>query len=247
MRDFVSALRFLTLIPLGRSREFRPENMIPWFPVVGICVGLIPALFSLFALFFWPVQVVAVLDVVLLLGVTGALHLDGVGDAADGLFGTRPREQALEIMKDSRIGAMGLVATVCVLALKWGGILAVLQHGPGWNAFLVLLLVPGFARAGMMLGIKFLNYGRPGGGTGAHFFEVDLELRSFWGVFLLIGISLCLGLQGLWVIFCFLLISGTILSYYKQRMDCITGDMLGALCEASEALLFLAAGMQFGG
>ena len=246
MKGFGSALGFLTLLPWGRSREFDPGSMLPWFPVVGLCLGLILALFNLLAFGFWPAPVVAVLDVVLLLALTGALHLDGVGDTADGLFGTRPREQALEIMKDSRIGAMGLAAVVCVLGLKWAGLMAVLEQESGWTACVILLLVPGFARAGMMLGIKFLNYGRPGGGTGADFFAGDLELRSFWGLFVLLGLSLCLGLQGLWLIFCFLLISGTILSYYKQRMDCITGDMLGALCEACEALLFLAAGMSFG-
>lgn len=183
---------------------------------------------------------------VLLLLLSGALHLDGVGDAADGLFGTRPRDQALEIMKDSRIGAMGLVAVVCVLALKWGGIVAVLEQEAGWTAFVILLLVPAYARAGMLAGIKFLDYGRPGGGTGANFFNCDLDARSFWGLLLLGGLSLCLGLKGLWLIFCFVLITGAILSYYKQRMDCITGDMLGAMCEVNEALLFLAAGMSLG-
>lgn len=220
--------------------------MIPWFPVVGLSLGLILALFNLLALCFWPITVVAVLDVVLLLGLSGALHLDGVADAADGLFGTRPREQALEIMKDSRIGAMGLTAVVCILALKWAGLTAVLENGMTWRSFLVVLLVPGFSRTGMIFGIRFLDYGRPGGGTGAEFFQAELNARSLWGVLLLIILSLCLGLQGFWLLVCFLLITGVILSYYKQRMNCITGDMLGALCEASEALLFLGAGMRFG-
>ena len=244
MTGFVSALRFLTLLPLGRSsRDFDPGSMLPWFPVVGLCLGLILALCNLPALVFWPAPVVASLDVVLLLALTGALHLDGIADAADGLFGTRSREQALAIMKDSRVGAMGLAAVVCVLGLKWAGLVAVLEQESGWAACLILLVVPGFARAGMLLGIKFLEYGRPGGGTGSDFFSGDMDGRSFGGLLLLVLLSLCLGFQGLWLVFCFLLINGAMLSYYKHRMNCITGDMLGAMAEANEALLFLAAGM----
>ncbi len=246
MKAFGSALRFLTLLPWGRSRKFDPGPMLPWFPVVGLCLGLGLALFNLLAFLFWPAPVVAVLDVVLLLALTGALHLDGIADAADGLLGTRPREQALEIMKDSRVGAMGLAAVVCVLGLKWAGLAAVLEQESGWSACLILSLVPGYARTGMLLGIKVLEYGRPGGGTGADFFSGDLGLRSFGGLLLLVVLSLSLGLQGLWLIFCFFVISGAILSYYKHRMDCITGDMLGAMCEVNEALLFLAAGMSLG-
>ena len=246
MSDFWSAFQFLTIIPLGRSSEFRPESTIPWFPVVGFCLGLFLALFNLLALSFWPAQTVAVLDVLLLVCVTGALHLDGVADAADGMLGTRPREKALEIMKDSRVGAMGLVAVVSVLAVKWAGMYAVLTGGASWRTFLIFLLVPAFSRGSMNLGIRFLAYGRPSGGTGHDFFESEPDFRMYLGVLLLMGLSLFLGFQGIWLIFCFALISALVLYYYKQRMDCITGDMLGAMCETSEALLFLAAGMSLG-
>jgi adenosylcobinamide-GDP ribazoletransferase len=67
--------------------------------------------------------------------------------------------------------------------------------------------------------------------------------HSFGGLLLLVLLSLGLGFQGLWLIVCFFLINTAILSYYKHRMDCITGDMLGAMGEVNEALLFLAAGM----
>lgn len=246
MLGFWSAFQFLTIIPLGPSREFRPAAMLPWFPVVGLCLGLILAVFNLVALAFWPEQVVAVLDVCLLILVTGALHLDGVADAADGLLGARPRERALEIMKDSRVGAMGLVAVVTVLALKWAGLYAIFQGGWTWQTGLIFLLVPGFSRTTMTLGIRFLEYGRPSGGTGMAFFDAQPDRRHWASLFFLLVVSLFLGLQGLWLIFCFALITALILFYYKQRMDCITGDMLGAMCETSEALLFLAAGMSLG-
>ncbi len=54
-----------------------------------------------------------------------------------------------------------------------------------------------------------------------------------------VGLSLFLGLKALWLNLCFMIITSTILYYYKKRMGCITGDMLGAMIELSEAGLFL--------
>jgi adenosylcobinamide-GDP ribazoletransferase len=73
-----------------------------------------------------------VLDVVLLAAITGAFHLDGLADMADGLYGQREREKALAIMKDSRVGAMGLVAVACVLLVKTVG-LGSIDHARFWH------------------------------------------------------------------------------------------------------------------
>ncbi len=96
--------------------------MIPYFPLVGLLLGGFVSVFDRLILNLWSQPVASLLDVVLLVFLTGALHLDGLGDTADGLYGNRPRERALEIMKDSRIGVMGLTAIVCGLAVKWAGI-----------------------------------------------------------------------------------------------------------------------------
>lgn len=234
MRHFISALQFITILPVGKPGPFDPQKMMPFFPVVGILLGLLVALFDRLAVIFWDEPVVALLDVILLAIVTGAFHLDGLGDTADGLLGVRPRDKALTIMKDSRIGAMGLVAVVFGLALKWGGI-----AGLDVNRSLLLVIIPAYARSGVLFGIRFLEYGRPDGGTGLEFFKETLKLAAFWGLALPVGLSLFLGLKALWLNLCFMIITSTILYYYKKRMGCITGDMLGAMIELSEAGLFL--------
>ncbi len=234
MRHFISALQFITILPVGKPGPFDPPKMMPFFPVVGILLGLLVALFDRLAVIFWDEPVVALLDVILLAIVTGAFHLDGLGDTADGLLGMRPRDKALTIMKDSRIGAMGLVAVVFGLALKWGGI-----AGLDVNRSLLLVIIPAYARSGVLFGIRFLEYGRPDGGTGLEFFKETLKLAAFWGLALPVGLSLFLGLKALWLNLCFMIITSTILYYYKKRMGCITGDMLGAMIELSEAGLFL--------
>lgn len=234
MRHFISAIQFITILPAGKPGPFDPPKMMPFFPLVGLLLGVLVAGIDRLAAIFWNEPVVALLDVIFLAMVTGAFHLDGLGDTADGLLGQRTRDKALIIMKDSRIGAMGLVAVVFGLALKWGGI-----AGLEVNRSLLLILIPAYARSGVLFGIRFLEYGRPDGGTGLEFFKEPLKPAAFWGLILPVGASLLLGGQALWLNLCFILIVSTILFYYKKRIGCITGDMCGAMIELLEAGLFL--------
>jgi adenosylcobinamide-GDP ribazoletransferase len=91
----------------------------------------------------------------------------------------------------------------------------------------------------MIFGIKFLKYGRPEGGTGHAFFGKTLKLSAFWGLLIPLSISIFLGWTGLWLNFVFVIITASILLYYKKRIGCITGDMMGAMTETLEAVLFL--------
>jgi len=234
MRRLIAALQFLTIIPLGKSVIYDPKGMVPLFPVVGIIIGGLLSIFDHVTLKFWPEPVTAVLDVVFLVVITAALHLDGLGDTADGLMGHRSREKALMIMKDSRIGVMGLVAIVCILAVKWGGIMHL-----NANRMLLLVIVPAFSRSAMIFGIRFLKYGRPEGGTGYDLFDEPLKLSAFWCVLIPVLLSVFLGWRGIWLNVIFAVAIVTILYYYKKRMGCITGDMLGAMTEVTESLLFL--------
>lgn len=208
--------------------------MVPYFPIVGITLGVLVALFDTVAASLWGRAVAALLDVVFLTVLTGAFHIDGLGDAADGLLGQRPREKILEIMKDSRLGTMGLVAIVAGLSLKWAGIAGLDANRP-----LLLIIIPAYARAGMLFGMRYLPYGRPDGGTGAGFFQHELKPASFWALSVPVLLSVFLGWQAIWLIICFAAITAGLIRYYKKRLGCITGDMLGAMAEILEAGLFL--------
>ena len=130
MDHLKSALQFLTLLLLGKSETFDTRGMTPYFPLAGMIVGVLVSIFDKIALLFWLIPAVAAMDVVFLAILTGAFHLEGLGDAADGLLGHRPREKVLGIMKDSRIGAMGLMAVFCCLFIKWAGIQSLDIHQP---------------------------------------------------------------------------------------------------------------------
>ena len=238
MKNFRSAIQFLTVLPAGRAAEFDAAGMLPWFPLVGLLLGGLLALFDSLASRWWSPAVVAILDVVLLAIMTGAFHLDGLGDTADGLFSHRPKEKTLEIMKDSRIGAMGVVALISALALKGAGISGLNDHRS-----LLLILVPAYARGGILFAMRCLEYGRPGGGTGLPFFTRKLAGRHLWALAATMLLSLGLGPMALRLNAGFVLLTAGIIAYYKRRLGCVTGDMLGAMTEATEAGLFLIASM----
>ena len=236
MKNLFAALRFITILPLGKQKQFDPRGMVPFFPVIGLLLGALVSLFDLAAIRLWPLPVTALLDVMFLLLLTGAFHLDGLGDTADGLYGHRPQKAALAIMKDSRIGVMGVVAIISGLSIKWAGIATMHEHRN-----YLLLIVPAYARASMLFGMYYFEYGRPDGGTGKPFFEKKIKPTAFWGLLLPVALSMLIGWQGIIINVAFVFLVVIILVYYKRKMNCITGDMLGAMTEITESGLFLAA------
>lgn len=241
-KDFRSALTFITILPAGGSAGFSPSGMIRFFPVVGIVIGIMLILVDLTASLLWGPVPASILDTIFLAAVTGAFHLDGLGDTADGLFSHRTRERALEIMKDSRTGMMGLVAVICILALKTAGIYSVkTSHTPA-GVMLFLLIIPAYARTSMLFGIRALPYGRPSG-TGRDFFERPILAGDFVWFAVPLAVSLLTGAGFFFLNTVFFASVFLLLVFYKKKMECITGDMLGAMTEITETFLFLFAGI----
>ncbi|HQJ31558.1 MAG TPA: adenosylcobinamide-GDP ribazoletransferase, partial [Syntrophales bacterium] len=117
MKALLAAFQFLTTIPLPGGKgtgEGDIAGSLPFFPVVGLLIGMAAAAGDFVFSLLFPPGVAAVLTVLLLVLITGGLHLDGLADTADGIFSVRNRERMLEIMRDSRIGTMGVLAVVFV-------------------------------------------------------------------------------------------------------------------------------------
>ena len=102
-------------------------------------------------------------------------------------------------------------------------------------------IIPAFARGSMLFGLRFLPYGRPEGGTGTSFFDAPLSAQAFSGLLIPFALSLFLGWRGIAITLIFILLTIAILTFYQKKLGCITGDMLGAMCEIIEASLFLLA------
>jgi adenosylcobinamide-GDP ribazoletransferase len=235
MKAFLGAIQFLTILPVG-DHAVPPDRMTPFFPLVGLLMGALVGGFDLIAVHWWPRPVVGVLDVLLLLVLSGALHMDGLGDSADGLYGQRSREKALAIMKDSRVGAMGAIAMAACILLKSAAIAALPAPRIAF-----LLVIPALARSTPLVAMRLLPYGRPEGGTGSAFFKQRLGLPDYWGLLLVLVLAAFTGLRFGALLIAFAMTLIIVLSYYRGKMGCITGDMLGALIEVTEVSLLLAA------
>lgn len=144
VRHFLLAIQFFTRIPVtGRLADwvgFSPAMLrasAAHFPGVGVVVGVLVAGLTAVLLAFLPPSfftplVAAVLGTVLSVMVTGGFHEDGLADVADGLGGSSDRERALVIMKDSRVGAFGVLAVVLALLAKVSLIALIGSESPPW-------------------------------------------------------------------------------------------------------------------
>ncbi|WP_082505701.1 adenosylcobinamide-GDP ribazoletransferase [Aureimonas sp. Leaf324] len=217
-------------VPLGRDA--------PAFPVVGALAAALPALVlaGLLALGLTPLAASAC-AVLLLVALTGALHEDGLGDTADGLFGHADRERALAIMKDSRIGTYGALALIGSLILRVA-FLAAIGSASGLAAALALAAAATGSRGAMAFLWSALpsadpggladRVGRPSPARGRIAAAIGLALASVltvpvsgWGA-LILPPALA-ALVGLWL-------RGVLV----RRLGGQTGDALGACQQLTE-------------
>lgn len=160
---FALALGFLTRLPVGREAHSpaRMRASTVWLPLAGMAVGAFSAGVFLAGAQVLPPVVALLLATAATLLLTGALHEDGLADTADGL-GARTRERALEIMRDSRIGAHGALALGLVLALR----IAALEALPVPVAAVALVAAGGASRASAVLVVATSRYARAEGAGG---------------------------------------------------------------------------------
>jgi len=241
MKSFLAALRFLTIVPVpvgAGDEEAHLGRSVPYFPVVGLLIGLAVAMLDSVLTHVFPPFLSSMLVVIALIAVSGGLHLDGLADTADGFFSSRPREKMLEIMRDSRTGPMGVAAIVCLIGLKTAAI-ASIAPDLRWGA---ILLMPVAGRCAPAVLLALLPYARPEGGLATVFQESRSALNALWAV----GMLACVG----WVVAGQMGLFATVVSlagmlafaaYSHARIGGLTGDTLGAACEIVEVLPALVA------
>lgn len=239
LRRFEVAFQFFTVLPLFPARRFAPEEMarsLGAFPLVGLCLGF--ALLIVHWTVGWrlPGLLEGTVLSALLAAATGAMHLDGVADTADGLAGGWTRERALEIMKDSRTGAVGATA-LCLTLLAKAAALGSLP--PDW-AGRALFATPAAAR-GAVVWLAFRSrYARPAGGLGApHTEHLDRETLQLALVSSALP-CLLLGWKGLAAFGAVLAWNHGLKGFFHRRLGGITGDVMGFAEETGEVLFLLA-------
>jgi adenosylcobinamide-GDP ribazoletransferase len=235
---FLIALQFLTRLPIslpGMPTSAACGRSLLYYPLVGLLLGAVLLLAQ------WALQGTApVLQAALLLilwvGLTGGLHLDGLADSADawaGGFGDR--ERTLSIMQDPRSGPIAVVVLVLLLLLKFSALLTLIQA----DQPLALLLAPWIARG--LLPLLFLStpYVRPGGLGALLATHLPRRELPWWlaGHILLLILFSCWG--GLLALLAALLLFVGLRRLMCQRLGGTTGDTAGALVELTEAAVLL--------
>lgn len=250
------AIRFLTIIPLPgapvQDDDFNVSitRSMRWFPLVGLLIGLITLAVGWAAGWLWNPLTRAVLVVVASAMLTSGLHLDGLSDTFDATMSWRSRERMLEIMKDSRIGAMGAMALIAIFLLK---VAFLTSAGDNW--WRAALVAPIVARWADLYGIAFYPSAR-GGGLGKSFHELvqrrDVVIATVQMLLMIGGImtighsSATLWLQLAHAVICIALVwlvSRWLCRQWVNQLGGLTGDTYGALSEIAETVAMAAIGV----
>ncbi|MBA4601492.1 adenosylcobinamide-GDP ribazoletransferase [Thermoactinomyces mirandus] len=239
MNSFIQALTFMTRIPLPARLEKQGFDESPmWYPLVGIILGTILFLFDAAVAAWFPSPVEPLLILSAWVFLTGGLHLDGWMDTADGMGSNRDSDKIKEIMTDSRVGAMGVLAVVLLLMLKAGALIVLADTSDPYFA-IVLILACVWGRMGAVVGIRFFPYAKMDGlGKGM---RQHLNWKRFgWAlVCTILPTVIWLGFAGLIVGLFVLVGTGWIGRKATKTIGGCTGDIYGAMIEAGELVWLL--------
>lgn len=161
MSSLLSAVRLLTVIPVGRREG---TSAVWFFPLVGWVYA------ALWLALAWGARALgmdtglpAVLSATLMVVASGALsgfmHWDGLADCADAIGVRGDAARRLEVMRSSTIGAFGVTTIVFAALVQVAAIAVVLESGAWWG----LAAAPVLGRMGATLTLGLRSPARPDG------------------------------------------------------------------------------------
>jgi cobalamin 5'-phosphate synthase/cobalamin synthase len=226
---FALAFSMLTTLPFFKVHNFfKGINgyAVMFYPTIGLILGFI--LYGMYLVLtpYFPQDHLKLIIFIMMVVITGALHLDGVADTFDALF--VPKERAQEVMKDPHIGAMGMIFCVVFLLFK----ASTLLH---FDAFYLLPFIMMLSRFNAVVAIYFFDYIRTSGMSTLAKQEFTTTHLIFATISIMISMlfftySILLILSSLIIMIAFTLWS-------KKRFGGYSGDLYGFLIELTELIL----------
>ncbi|POY34865.1 adenosylcobinamide-GDP ribazoletransferase [Solitalea longa] len=241
---FFTAIMFYTRIPCPKWVDHRAEYLnraTVYLPIVGWMVGGVCALVFWLSIFLFPATLSILLSMVSGILLTGAFHEDGFADVCDGFGGGWTKQRILEIMKDSRVGAYGVIGIILMLAVKFFSLNAI---NPLIIPF-VIIVAHSLSRATALSFIYTHEYSRENEDSKAKPVAIKLPLRSlllalFWG---LLPLLVFCWWQNEWlyllVIVPLILLQYFLGRYFQKWIDGYTGDCLGTTQQLAEVFIYL--------
>lgn len=237
--DISAALGLLSRLPIKVNKEDAQSRgaAAAWaYPIAGAIIGFIAAIAGwLSILLNLPDIAVAGVILATMIALSGAMHEDGLADTFDGLWGGYMVERRLEIMKDSSIGAYGVIALVLSLLVRLGLIYTLVEFGYIW----FIVAIAALSRAPMVLIMAQMEHARTDG------LSQDVGRPSIETALLACFCALAIG----FVILGGAILHGTVLAAIfcvalaiiaQNKINGQTGDILGASQQFAE-IAFLAA------
>ncbi|MBC2579806.1 adenosylcobinamide-GDP ribazoletransferase [Clostridium sp. DJ247] len=243
--NFLLMLQFFTRIPVNinlpcEKHNFRRGSV--FLPIIGFIVGIIQWLIYKMLIKVLPVSTSIVLILLVGVIVTGAMHIDGLGDTCDGFFAFKGSGRIIEIMKDSRIGTYACIVIVIDFLLRYTLLVFIVP-----NFSIAIIVVPIIARLSILF-LASVGKSAKSNGTGNFFVGNFGKMQFVIGIVITIGI-LILIMNPRHVII--LTISALALSflfnfYCNIKINGLTGDTLGANNELVEILTLILIAIMLG-
>ncbi len=235
MRLYLIALQFLTIIPLPFSVRCEERDLgraMALFPLAGLTIGGILTGADYILALRLPRPLVDLLLVAILAVLTGVLHLDGLADCCDGLAARGGRERFLAVMKDSRIGAGGVVGLVLALLIKYQALLLI----PLAHKREVLFLFPLMARFSQTQMAVGAERARPDGLGSVFIAGVGGWQLAVAAIMTAVFAWLLSGLRGVACALILFLFTWGAKKRLHRKLGGITGDVIGCVSELNEIL-----------
>ncbi len=228
---FWLAVQFLTRLPtpnIGVTTNQQAGISVLFYPVVGLLIGCLLAVFSL-AVHGLNQYLQAALVLVVWVFLTGGLHLDGLADCADAwVGGLGSKERSLAIMKDPASGPIAVTVLILIMLVKWSALITIINQ----QELGKLLVIPVMGRVSILLLMLSTPYVREKGlGEAISNNLPVLEARTV----VLLSLFICAWMLGFFVMVVAGLLIWMLRRMVLQRLGGATGDVYGAVLEIVEA------------
>lgn len=233
MKHLLIAFQFLTRFPIRLMvHEDEIVKSVSFFPLVGIVLGLVLVFFYMILSPILATSLVSCTILLISLLMNGGLHIDGLSDTIDGLYGSSDRDTALDIMKDAHLGTMGAVAVVVVVLFKFS-----LYNQLTRSNFIPALIISNtVSKWVLVLSCTFFNSAKEEG-LGALFIgKVRLPQLGMASFFLLLTLFLTKMYKSIVILVVVIIVAILLNLYFTRRIRGLTGDTLGAVNEFVEVI-----------
>ncbi len=249
IRIFFTALMFYTRIPCPSDIDHSPEYInkaTRYFPLIGWIVGSISFVVFGLTTFLFDLPIAVIFSLIAGVLTTGAFHEDGLADVFDGFGGGWTKEKILDIMKDSRVGAYGVIALIFLFGLKFYALEGILLKNEPRDFVLIFLIFVTYHALARLTAINIVfteQYSRADEDSKAkpiakaHSYK-EIMGAYFFGLLPLVVLSF-FHWQFVAVVFPLGILYFYSKRYFNKWIDGYTGDCLGTVEQLAECVCLL--------